>query len=311
MRAKNLSHCWPAPLALSLLLSVCTAALAQGSTGGRTPILQPDSAMGQVVRTVYKGEFSYVRVERAEAQSTPSQHPVTVAPEALRAALAALRFGPAADEPLFNDDELTEIVPPLVRGLGELQPTQDLAFAVVGRHGGWKGLASRAVTTGRMFRSGAGLQLIVGLAQRSFESQYLATGYLFPFEPGRRAEMVDRASVVTGAPAGAGAARTDWVLLTLAVVPAQTAVAPAPASAPATAPAIAPVVAPTAAAAAPLAPATVAPAAPAAAPPSRPRDAAYFDELEYRLRALKRLRDDGLISEDEYQQKRREVLEKL
>jgi hypothetical protein len=229
----------------------------------------------------------------------------------LRAALAALRFGPAADEPLFNDDELTEIVPPLVRGLGELQPTQDLAFAVVGRHGGWKGLASRVVTTGRMFRSGAGLQLIVGLAQRSFESQYLATGYLFPFEPGRRAEMVDRASVVTGAPAGAGAARTDWVLLTLAVVPAQTAAAPAPASAPAIAPASAPVVAPAAAAAAPLAPATVAPAAPAAATPSRPRDAAYFDELEYRLRTLKRLRDDGLISEDEYQQKRREVLEKL
>lgn len=51
-----------------------------------------------------------------------------------------------------------------------------------------------------------------------------------------------------------------------------------------------------------------APAAPAA---SRPRDAAFFEEQELRLRTLKRLRDSGLITEEEYQQKRREVLERL
>jgi hypothetical protein len=52
---------------------------------------------------------------------------------------------------------------------------------------------------------------------------------------------------------------------------------------------------------------------PANAPPSasRPRDAAFFEEQELRLRALKRLRDGGLITEEEYQQKRREVLERL
>jgi hypothetical protein len=51
--------------------------------------------------------------------------------------------------------------------------------------------------------------------------------------------------------------------------------------------------------------------APAVASPSRPRDAAFFEEQEYRLRTLKRLRDSGLISEDEYVQKRREVLGQL
>jgi hypothetical protein len=45
--------------------------------------------------------------------------------------------------------------------------------------------------------------------------------------------------------------------------------------------------------------------------PPRPRDAAFFEEQEYRLRALKRLRDIGLISEEEYLQKRREVLGQL
>jgi hypothetical protein len=45
--------------------------------------------------------------------------------------------------------------------------------------------------------------------------------------------------------------------------------------------------------------------------PQRPRDAAFFEEQENRLRALKRLRDNGLISEEEYQAKRREVLDQL
>jgi hypothetical protein len=55
--------------------------------------------------------------------------------------------------------------------------------------------------------------------------------------------------------------------------------------------------------------AAAAAAAPAA--PGRPRDAAFFEEQEARLRTLKRLRDSGLISEEEYQQKRRQVLELL
>ena len=149
----------------------------------------------------------------------------------------------------------------------------------------------------------AGLQLIVGLAHRPFESQYRATGYLIPFEPGRRAEAVDRSVVITGMPPGAGAARPDWVTLTPVSIPAPaataaaTVVAPVPAAAPAAA-------APAAAAPAPAA------AAPAAAAP-RQRDAAFFEEQEARLRALKRLRDGGLITEEEFQLKRKQVLDQL
>jgi len=60
-------------------------------------------------------------------------------------------------------------------------------------------------------------------------------------------------------------------------------------------------------------PAAAAPArspAPAAAP-QRPRDAAFLEELELRLQTLKRLRDRDLITEAEYQQKRREILDQL
>ena len=97
----------------------------------------------------------------------------------------------------------------------------------------------------------------------------------------------------------------------------QTAAKPAaPAAAVAVPAAAAAAAAATAAQPAPRAPATAAPAAPpapaAAVPaPQRPRDAAFFEEQELRLSTLKRLRDRGLISEEEYQQKRREVLDKL
>ena len=76
---------------------------------------------------------------------------------------------------------------------------------------------------------------------------------------------------------------------------------------------------PAAAPKAATAPAAVVPAAaaaaatPRAAPvaPAPPRDAAYFEEQELRLRTLKRLRDAGLLSEPEYLQKRKEVLDRL
>lgn len=56
-------------------------------------------------------------------------------------------------------------------------------------------------------------------------------------------------------------------------------------------------------------------AAPGASAPAAPlpqrRDAAFLEEQEQRLRTLRRLRDNGLISEAEYQRKRQEVIDAL
>jgi hypothetical protein len=50
----------------------------------------------------------------------------------------------------------------------------------------------------------------------------------------------------------------------------------------------------------------------AAEPPRAPvRDEAFFREQELRLQNLKRLRERGLITEEEYQAKRREILGQL
>jgi hypothetical protein len=102
--------------------------------------------------------------------------------------------------------------------------------------------------------------------------------------------------------------RADWLVFALtegdrvAPVPPPLVAPAAAVPAAAVAPLLAapPVVAP-----APAAPAAVAPAAP------QPRDERFYDEQSQRLKGLQRLRDQGLISEAEYQQKRREILQAL
>lgn len=57
--------------------------------------------------------------------------------------------------------------------------------------------------------------------------------------------------------------------------------------------------------------ATVAAPRAAASAPARARDAAFLEEQENRLRTLKRLRDANLLTEEEYQRKRKEIIEAL
>jgi hypothetical protein len=41
------------------------------------------------------------------------------------------------------------------------------------------------------------------------------------------------------------------------------------------------------------------------------KDKAFFDQQQERLRGLKRMRDENLISEEEYQQKRQAIIDTL
>lgn len=128
------------------------------------------------------------------------------------------------------------------------------------------------------------------------------------------ARALDRVAGWFGAGGAGGAAATSPAAPAAGSAPSlQTLMAPAASAVPAPAPALP---APQAASPVPV-PAVVAPAAPAPAPArpaaagSKPRDAAYFEEQELRLRTLDRLRKSGLISEAEYQHKRKEVLDAL
>ncbi|HVO51579.1 MAG TPA: SHOCT domain-containing protein [Thermoanaerobaculia bacterium] len=109
-----------------------------------------------------------------------------------------------------------------------------------------------------------------------------------------------------------GHERTNWLVFDLAQVaatpPPPEAVATTPAAPPAAPPAAAPAVvapAPPPVVVAPAPAASAGPSSAASAPPPAPRDA------EERLRKLKDLRDKGLITPEEYEKKRQEILKGL
>ncbi len=191
----------------------CTGVSAQISNppgSGRSANVSADEAAPRTVAVVYAGSFSYVRIERAEPGAAANLHPASFTAASLRELLAAVTLGSGR---LFNDDELTELVPPLVTALARAAVDQDVSFAIAGKHYGLGLLAPRSVTTGRVFMTAEGLQLIIGLAQRPFESQYVATGHLIPFDPGRRHAPVDRSVTVTVAADAGSAYRADWLVL--------------------------------------------------------------------------------------------------
>jgi hypothetical protein len=106
--------------------------------------------------------------------------------------------------------------------------------------------------------------------------------------------------------------RDDWIALSTDVS-APTTGAASPAATPGAAAAASPAAA--AVAPAPVAPSATAgekPSVPAAAPapPAKDGDEIYRSTAE-RLRALEKLRKDGLITEAEYQEKRRQILRDL
>lgn len=135
-------------------------------------------------------------------------------------------------------------------------------------------------------------------------------------ESQQRAQL--RSGVLVGlaaggaAPASGAAAVNPWLQRALSAKVLDTAAAAAASSTAAAAPATAsaargPASAAASGSAAASAPATA--AAPAA--PPRVRDAAYLEEQERRLHALRRLREANLITEEEYQRKRREIIDAL
>ena len=288
----------------ALLTTALSATLAQPDVGtppGGQPIhILPTSTDKRVVATVYSGRYSWVRIETSESGSPPNQHPATVAPGELRTLLEQVQWVDE-NEALFSTKQLDEISAPLATALGRANAEQDVSFAVSDQFGFFGSLAQRAVTTARVFYREGQLQLIVGLARRNFESQFRATGLLIAFEPGQRAQPVDR-YVKLSVPAGRGrVVRADWVALDVG----GSAAARAPVGA--TVPSVPAPQAPTLSAPAVSAGATAASAVPSA---GRGAEEIYRGVAE-RLRALDKLRSDGLITEAEYQEKRRQLLRDL
>ncbi len=248
-----------------------------GSAKSESPKASPTQRLW-VVR-----EFSEIRIVPREAGSQPNQHPATLNAEQLRQQLGQLRFADGTgSRPLFSPDECGELAEPLAEALGVASAGDDVTLVSSARRPDAVMFRPVAVTA-RVFVQNGALQFIVNDARFEFYENYRGTNQKPEFSFGSRARtgkavLRDDAATVV---------RADWVAIPLAAA----AVAPAPMAAPG---AVAP-----AAAAAPAAPAL------------RPRDPGFSEEIEQRLITVKRLRDKGLITEEEYQQKRAEILKSL
>lgn len=260
-------------------------------------------------------EFTAIRYAPSEAGAPANQHPAQVQPEGLKQALATIKTPvKGGTETLFTADELSELVGPLAQAFSQARPNEDVILLCTSRSGGFIGPAYS--TTARLFVQGGNLNLIVDSVRLQFVDRYRGTGVVPDLSFGSR----DKATGARIESSIATQKRSDWIQLPMGTMPAAE---PVPMAAPANptprvpiavggaVPATQAAPGATSPATAPVATPVPVPAPAATAAPQSPRSAAFYDEQEQRLATLKRLRDKGLITEEEFQQKRREVLQGL
>jgi hypothetical protein len=287
LRARAVLRLVGSRLALCCAVSLGSASAQAGWLDGLLAQAQdqgqaPSAASRQRLWSVH--EFTRIELVPRESGAEPNQHPATLQADALRQQLAQIQsVGRAGAQPLFAPDELGELVLPLTQALGRAGPGDDVLLLSSARRAGDMLMSPTAVTA-RLFVQGGKLQFIVRDTRLEFYDTYRGTNVAPRFGFGSR----KAASGATVQSAAATSLRPDWLAIPLQetapvkAAPAPAALAPAP-----------PVTATT------------------PAPVRKALDAAAAEDIERRLETLKRLRDKGLISEEEYQQKRKEILQLL
>lgn len=234
--------------------------------------------------------YLYVELRSQEESGdgvAPSDHPADISAEQVEASLAALEVAPEeGGEPisLIPAKQLPELSVLVAQALGDAASDEDAVFHVFRTAGPWFG-SGRRVTTARVFYRDGALNLIFGELD-DFYSEHIDRN-LQPLKPGYRNKTTELSGSVVDSPQVAFVDnRDDWIRLD-------------PSATVATEP-----VAPGAAAVAPTAP------APVTAPVQTTRDPRWT-QLEERLLILDGLRQKGLITEEDYETKKQELLEVL
>jgi hypothetical protein len=227
-------------------------------------------------------EYSALRLVPREAGSSPNQHPAATSAAQLRSSLATVEavLRPGLVAPLLSAPELADLAPTLSTALAAAGPDDDVLLISTSRRE--QGLLGAPLSvTARLFVQDGALQMIVHEARFDALSTWRAARVLPSPGFGSRGQ----ASGVTLRGAAAVARRADWLALALAGAAASPA--------------------------APVASGSAARAAPADSAVERPRDASFYDAQAQRLKGLLNLREQGLISEEEYQRKRLDILQSL
>ncbi len=203
-------------------------------------------------KKIWDGGDQYVRLQKQDAGSGPrpplNNHPVTLNPKQLSLALASLemRLKRGSDKviPVFVRSEIRVLSKFLAVGLAEAAPDEDVTFAVIGMHRG-EGVGlfgkdlfgkSQKATTGRVFYQNGRLNIIFGVIHKDIQQPKDEQGKravagetggvdrrVHPFVPGSRKSekghswqllLTEGESLhSTG-----GASRGDWLVMDLPVV---------------------------------------------------------------------------------------------
>ena len=254
------------------------------------------------VDTVWQKNNDFVRIEKADGGTSPSTLPKLSA-DAVRAVLAAVQVtGDGDTGPLLDNEQLSIISAPIAKALAQTLPGQDVAWAVHGQSGILDYLGPPRATAGRIFLDGDSVGLILGMVHGTFLTSTFAA------DPSRirtgsrlSAQETEHRILPGGAVTLAVAGRGDWARIssyawtgTYGMPMAQAPTAPSAA-----------IAAPAPVEAAPAAPA-MAPAAVMSAPV--PQDP---NQIEQRFAALKRLLDNHMINQDEYDRAKADLLKAM
>lgn len=266
--------------------ALCVAALQLSVPAG--------DAMAQTV-IWERGDQTVQLVARDEGAGGRNEHPVSMSPDEIQALLRLLRLryddedGEVAPAAVFTQTELETLAGPLAEGLARATPAEDVIFHVIGARRLSPGALMRRnrVNAGRVFYRDGKLNIIFGQVQTPLRKKNLygqRDQFFYPQNFGSRAEETEHnVTLIPDSPAAmykdGDGIRRDWVT----IEPGALVVVDLPADESASAPAGA-----------------------AAADPDP-----SVGSVEQRLKELKRLRDQGLISEEAYQAKMKEILEDL
>jgi len=261
------------------------------------------AALAADVRYLWQSREQFVALELQDSNyagsAQPNDHPApaSLTQERLSAILSSIDIRTDAGskpEPLFTAQSAEVLAEHLEQALQQATPGQDVTFAGIGLYSALYGFAKTPkVTTGRVFYKGGLLNIIIGIAQQEVRDR--DDRRLFPFTPGSRQKPLEGEWTLLPQPTQNGytLVRKDWV--TFSGNWHKTVI-----QAPITEQQVAPPR---------VMPAQPAPVQMVPAQPMKPGNGTRSPAD--RLTTLNELRDKGLISAEEYRDKRLEILQGL
>ena len=172
------------------------------------------------VRNLWQSRDQFVALERQDSSgsgdSIANDHPAEINPDRLSALLASIDVrseDSGRPERLFTNESLEALVPQMVKGFHQAAAGEDVTFAIIGLYKAMYGFAkSPKVTTGRAFYKSGRLNIIFGFVRKDFNER--EDRRLSPLTPGSRQNSIEGEWTVLPQSAlnGFSLVRKDWMV---------------------------------------------------------------------------------------------------